>query len=159
MKKILIGLLLLVALLGCKTPGAQEIGVTSPFIGGTQGLDVQFQDFRAEVFDGGLDPFDIIVQVENKGEAAVQQQNAEVQISGINPFEFGVDVTQLKRTLPDDLIETRKTPEGQILESPPIFVEFNGLNHITKIAGATATFPIRADLCYLYSTTGGYFFI
>lgn len=153
MKRIIIAAILVIALMGCQQQDAEEVAISSPFIGGTQGLEISFQEFRSNVFAGGDDPFDIIVQVENEGENAVQRQNGQIEISGINPTEFGKTSAQLRKTLPDDMMEIRKTPEGQTLEPAPIFVEFTGLNYQQNIAGATATFPIRAEICYMYETT------
>lgn len=152
MKKILLIIMAIALLTSCQQQSSGEVSISSPFLGGTQGLEISFQDFRAEVFDGGQDPFDIVVQVENKGEAEVKQQNAEIQLSGINPFEFGKNTQFMQKNLPDDIIARQKT-ESQTIESPPTYVEFTGLNHIDKIIGSSAEFPIRAEICYLYETT------
>jgi len=155
MKKTILAILLTIALIGCQPQNTgEEISISNPFLGGTSGVEITFPDFRTEVFDGGDDPFDIVVQVENQGEAEVLRQNARIDISGINPYEFGKEPNALGKTLPEDLIATQQTPEGRITESPPLFVEFVGLNHVGKIAGARANYPIRANLCYLYKTTG-----
>lgn len=143
---------LLLFLIGCKQPKEEKVELTAPFVGGTTGILASFVDLREEVFDGGRDPFDVVVKLENKGEASVSKDNARVKISGINPAEFGKLEEELTKSPPDDLIATRKDPAGTVLPSPPVFVEFVGLNHFTPIAGAQATFPLRADLCYLYKT-------
>ncbi|MCX6708060.1 MAG: hypothetical protein NTW67_00215 [Candidatus Woesearchaeota archaeon] len=140
---------LVVACTGGETKGA--VSMTSPFVGGAQGLVIGFQDYRAEVFDGGQDPFNVIVKLENKGEALVPKDNVRVRITGINPVEFGKSEQLLTLLAPDDVIETRKTETG-VLSGPLVFTEFVGLNHAGRISGASAQFTLRADVCYLYRT-------
>ncbi|VVB81834.1 Uncharacterised protein [uncultured archaeon] len=140
---------LVVACTGGETKGA--VSMTSPFIGGTQGLAIAFQDYRAEVFDGGQDPFDVIVKLENKGEALVPKDNVRVRLTGINPAEFGKSESLLTLLAPDDVVETRKTETG-VLAGPAVFTEFVGLNHNGKISGASVQYTLRADVCYLYRT-------
>ena len=131
---------------------AQQINLQSPFLGGTEGLLLGFQDLRPEIFDNGKDPFDIVVRLENKGETVVAKQDVHVKISGINPTEFGKTEAQLLSNAPDDVVEVRKEPAGNILPGPLVFVEFTGLNHNSPIAGASNQFIIRADACYTYRT-------
>ncbi len=152
MKKIATVVLLLLLVIACKPGAKKSVSIESPFVGGTQGIVLGFQDFRKEVFDGGNDPFDIIVKLENKGEALVNSGNVKVKISGINPAEFSKSDESLVLNAPEEVIEVRKNPQGGFLPGPQVFVEFTGLNHKSPIAGASAQFTIRADVCYLYRT-------
>lgn len=156
MKKqiIILTLALAILLMGCE-PGQEEKSInigSNPFAGGTKGIDISFQDFRSTVFDGGLDPFDIIVRLENEGETLVPKDKIRVTLTGINPTEFGKSETDLTKRAPDDIVEKRKDSQGNILPGPPTFVEFTELNHRKKLTGASAEFTIRADACYLYRT-------
>lgn len=153
MKRILMIMLVLV-LVGCAAQQKQVIADANPFIGGTQGLTFAFQDFRSEVFDGNSDPFDIIVRVENKGEAFVGRDDVRVQLSGFNPGEFDKTAQELIRNAQEDVIETRKTPQGAVIPAPQVYVEFSDLNYEGKITGSAAQFPVRAEACYLYRTRG-----
>ena len=141
---------LLIFVLGCQ--GGEQIEIVSPFIGGTTGVVSDFVDFRTEVFDGGRDPFDIILKLENKGEVPVLKENVRVKISGINPAEFGKLEEQLTASPEDDLPETMKDAQGNILPGAPVFVEFKELNHISPITGTQIDLPLRAEVCYLYGT-------
>lgn len=139
--------------IGCNGGGGREVNIVeNPFIGGSQGLTIAFQDFRSEVFDGGLDPFDVIVKVENEGESLISKDNVQVTLSGINPSEFGKSQADLTKLAPDDVIEERKDPSGNIVPGPPVFVEFPEFNYRSALTGATAQFTLRADVCYLYRT-------
>jgi hypothetical protein len=124
----------------------------APFQGGSQGLVLDFQDLRKDVFDGGRDPFDVTVKLDNKGESLVKKEDVQVKLSGINPAEFSKGEADLMLNAPDDVIEVRKDPQGSILPGQQVFVEFTGLNHKGVISGASAQFPLRADVCYVYRT-------
>ena len=145
----LLSLLLLVA--ACK-PSEKTVEIT-PFIGGTEGLAIEFtSDQRKEVFDSGEDPFDVVVKLENKGEHLVTKGKATVSIAGILPQSFGKTEDDLRQNVNDDLIEKRRDPVGNILPGPPVFVEFIELNHISPIVGTTLQFPLRASVCYDYKS-------
>ncbi len=152
MRRFVVIVMLALLIVACKDGGKKQVTITSPFIGGSQGLALDFQDLRKDVFDGGKDPFDIIIKLENKGETLIARDNVRVKISGINPAEFGKTEQQLMLSAPDDVIEMRKDPQGGIIPSVPITVDFVGLNYKGFIAGASAQFTVRADACYLYRT-------
>ncbi len=152
MRRLVVILVLLFLVTACRPGEKKQLTIESPFAGGSQGLVLDFQDLRKDVFDGGRDPFDVIVRLENKGEALVKKENVKVKLSGINPAEFGKLEENLFMNAPDDAIEMRKDPQGAVLPGPPVFVEFTDLNHISPIAGASAQFTLRADVCYLYRT-------
>lgn len=149
-----IAITLLFLLVACAGGQSKPKGVVlqSPFAGGTAGLSLEFSELRKDVFDGGSDPFDILVKLENKGETLVSKENVLVKLSGFNPAEFEKTEAQLSLNAPDDVIELRKDPQGNILTPPATFVEFTGLNHKGLITGATAQFTVRANACYLYRT-------
>lgn len=153
MLKTLTFLFLIILLAGCapaKEEGTVEVKV--PFAGGTEGLSIDFSDFRKEVLDGGTDPFNVIVKLENKGETNVAPNRVRVKLTGINPREFGKVEEDLIKNAPEEITGVRKDPEGNILPGTPVFVEFTELNHFLPIAGARAPFTLRAEVCYLYST-------
>lgn len=153
MRRLIVILTLAFLLAGCAGGGKKQVIVdTNPFIGGSQGLVFGFQDLRAEVFDASSDPFDVIVRLENKGEALVKAEDVKVKLSGINPAQFSKSETDLTLSSTDDVIESRKDPNGALLPGPQVFVEFTGLNHKQAITGASAQFSLRADVCYLYRT-------
>jgi len=142
---------LLLFLIGCAGEG-EQVEIVSPFIGGTTGAIAEFVDLRTEIFDGGRDPFDVVVKLENMGEAEVEKEYIRVKLSGINPAEFGKLEEQLIMSPDDDLSAKRKDSAGNIIPGAPIFVEFKELNHISPITGARIDLPLRADVCYTYNT-------
>jgi len=151
MKKVLFATLLLV-LVACQADDGQIITATDPFIGGTQGLVFDFQDFRSEVFDASSDPFDMVVRIENKGETLVEKNNIQVKLSGFNPLLFNKGASELIKNAPDDIIEARKDPQGGIIPGPQVFTEFTDFNYAEQVTGAANQFPVRAEVCYLYRT-------
>ncbi|MBW3019094.1 hypothetical protein KY329_02840 [Candidatus Woesearchaeota archaeon] len=150
MRKIIIFAILAVALFGCEagTTG-QEVAISSPFIGGSQGLDFQWFDVRDVVFDV-KDPFDIVLQVDNKGEWEVGASQAQITLSGINPSDFQQSAANMKQDF-GPIFSTRKTLEGQVISGEVIYPEFKGFEHASKVA-ASVQYPLRADLCYDYGT-------
>jgi hypothetical protein len=153
--------ILAIIVAGCAGPASEgpERGIfgggdkvsTRTFIGGTQGLLLQFTEERprSEVFDGGADPFDIEIELSNDGEWDVAKEDVSVAISGIDPQEFGVST--LVQNTEEDLIAKVKDPEGNVIPSIPTYVLFPDLNHEAAVIGSVP-FPIRADVCYSYGT-------
>lgn len=126
---------------------------TTPFIGGTQGLKIDFVDsFPPDtVSDGGEDPFDIIVRVTNRGEADVSPEDVLVTISGFPASQFGRTVNDLAANSPELIERNLKNPDGSIVSSVPVEVEFNDFAYQNSVQG-NQPFPVRADICYMYST-------
>jgi hypothetical protein len=158
MKKIILTMimvLLLVAAVGCTTNNNTSTSSKStPFIGGTTGLNIQFYQSSPppEVYDGGDYPFQAVIKLENKGETDVKKENIIVKIAGIRAEEFGSSEGSLTKSPDQDVLATVKDPEGNIRNGAPVFVEFNGLNHKDPLAGNTP-FTFMADVCYVYETT------
>lgn len=154
MRRIISIIFILVMLTACTGGGksGEKIDLGAPFVGGTAGLSADFVDFRTDVFDGGRDPFDLVVKLENKGEATVAPGRVRVKISGVNPAEFGKLEENLILSPTEELMSVRKDPQGNALPGSQSTVEFIGLNHFSPIAGAQVSFPLRADVCYTYST-------
>ncbi len=151
MRKLAILLVLLVVVLASCKGGSKTLDL-KPFIGGTSGLNIDFLDFRTEVFDGGDDPFDLVVKLENDGEYDVSKEKAIVSLSGIRPQEFNKAESDLVKQPEDDIIASKLDSKGNAMVSGPVSVEFRELNHISLISGAALTFPVRADVCYQYQT-------
>jgi hypothetical protein len=142
---ILVSLLILAA---CEGQGEKKTESTAAFIGGSQALALQFTQLRPEVFDGGEDPFDVIVRLENKGEWDVVRDKAKVRLNGVNPSEFGKVPEDFAQSPPEDLLKVSRDSR-----SPPIDVEFRGLNYQARITGAALPpFPLVATACYGYGT-------
>ncbi|MEM4253882.1 MAG: hypothetical protein QXR48_00635 [Candidatus Woesearchaeota archaeon] len=154
MRKIITVIVLLVMITACAGAGkkGEKVDLGAPFVGGTAGVVAEFIDFRSEVFDGGRDPFDVVVKLENKGEATARPERVRVKLSGINPAEFGKLEEDLKKSPTDELFAVTKDPQGNIIPGGQTTVEFIGLNHFAPITGAQVTLPLRADICYTYST-------
>jgi len=153
MRRALIALLVLIVVLaGCAGKGGKKVDLTAPFVGGTAGISADFLDSRKQVFDGGRDPFDIVVKLENKGESTVLPNRVRVKLSGVNPSEFSKLEEDLTKNPPDELTAVRKDSQGNTIPGAQTTVEFNALNHFSQISGAQVTFPLRADVCYTYTT-------
>ncbi len=151
--KYLIGILtLLVLFIASCTTETQKVVTIQPFIGGNDALIVSFDQLRKEVFDGGNDPFDVTIKIQNKGESDVSKTKARVKLSGVKPQEFGRAEQDFLKTPESDLESRKKDASGGVIETSPHFVSFKDINHATAIQGNELAFPLRADVCYLYST-------
>lgn len=145
--------LMMLALTGCTDGGGETGTKTDPFIGGVNGVTVEFAEGNPpeEVYDGGDNPFDVTVVLENKGETLVENGDVQVKLSGILASEFGTSESDLKVNPDEDLIETKKNAEGGTIKGPRVFVTFSDLNREEELEG-NKQYPIRADVCYLYET-------
>jgi len=155
MKKygIVLFVCVLLFLMGCEGGGEETATSGTPFLGGTNGVLVNFENSPPpEVFDGGDFPFDIIVKLKNSGEWEVPKEKIRVKITGIRAEQFGLVETNLVANSPDDLPKMQRDATGKLLDSPPVFVEFNNFNHDDTITGSELTYPVRADVCYRYGT-------
>ncbi len=143
--------LALLLLSGCGREGRQV--TLQPFIGGTEGLELEFApDFRTEVRDGGEDSFDVPVWLENRGETLVRKGDIRVQLQGIKPEEFGKSAADLMLAPDEDLEPRDQDDAGNTIQGTRLSVEFRNLNHQSKIVGSQLTYPLRADICYGYRT-------
>jgi len=151
MRRYLLMAMLCIGLLAaCQPSDNGIIDITSPFLGGTDAISIDLLNMRADVFDGGEDPFDIVVQLENRGEFTVPKDQVRVSVSGINPAEFSK--LDLATSPDDDLLALRKDSQGSIITSPRVIVEFTDLNYLPRLVGTTQSFPLVIDVCHLYGT-------
>ena len=65
-----LSILLILLLASCARPSSVDL---EPFIGGKEGVQASFADLREHVFDGGNDPFDVVIRIDNHGEAAISR--------------------------------------------------------------------------------------
>jgi hypothetical protein len=152
MKKMFIVLTAMLLVLAACTSN-DGFNSTTPFIGGTQGLKVEYvQSFPPDtVSDGGTDPFDIIVKVTNRGESDVLAEDVKITISGFSANQFGRQVSDLTKTSPELIERNIKNPDGSIVSSVPVEIEFSDFAYQASVQG-NQQFPIRADICYKYTT-------
>jgi hypothetical protein len=157
MRKILIATLIVLALVisACSGGGNQQDN-TKTYIGGSQGLKIKFATGAppVQVSDiGGDESFDIIVEIENKGEEPVLASDAYISIKGFPPEAFGKSVGDVTDVAPDENIDARiKTADATIIEPPMIYTTIEGLKYQYAEPG-NVQYPVRAEICYLYETS------
>lgn len=125
-----------------------------PYIGGTDGLEIQFADEAppTEVFDGGSDPFDIELILQNVGEAPINRENVKIMIEGLHPGDFGKTQSDfIVNGINEDIEATYKDFDGNKLLSPDVYITFNNLNFQGTLPG-NKNYPIWASICYNYKT-------
>lgn len=143
---LIVLLLMVSAQEGCEqTPTGKE----NPFVGGTEGILIDFVEGAPppEVFDQGH-PFEIVVRLQNKGEADVETNGGRVDISGISKQDFSGIYTL---NFPEKLFGAYKNPEGDVVEGTTTYLTFSGFQHRKSLPG-NMLFTVRADVCYKYRT-------
>ncbi len=157
---VVLGVVLLIFIAGCDGKGDVVGGApTTPFLGGSQGLDMNFLRGSPpdEVSDGGTFPFQVIVSLKNLGEYDfnLDTNQVEVNLIGILASDFGVSDSSLRDKNPEDVPTPRqRDSEGDIIEPVEVYVEFPSsgeFNFGGSIAGNTP-FTFRAEVCYRYQT-------
>jgi len=157
-RHIIIGIMLvgLLVLAGCGGNSDTTVGPSkTPFVGGTTALSMEFIEGAPpiEIFDNGNFPFAINLKIENLGEDDVETSDGYVEITGIDPGDFGLSgQSELKQDLPYDIKGVVKNFQGTVLVGDTIITEFNDLNFENDIRGNWDGPRIRANLCYNYET-------
>jgi len=156
MKKFLLIILLvgIMTLSACNGGGNDGASREDTYLGGSQGLKITFaQGAPPETVSdvGGEQEFDIVIDIDNKGEHAVAAQDAEIKIVGFPPEAFGQSIGGLAEEPEEDIEPRRKNPDGTIIEPPIVQTIFEGLAYQYKEPG-NVDFPIIAEICYNYET-------
>lgn len=127
------------------------------YVGGTNGVALSFEPNSppAETVDGGDNSFAIAVRLENKGETAIKKSDVFVKLAGFPPQNFNLRAGDLIKSPPDDLSALQLQSSGSIIPSSPSIVEFQNLNHVSLVTGASQAYPIQASACYAYTTNAG----
>jgi len=154
------GIVLLFLIAACDGGGGDAIGgaPTTPFLGGSQGLVIEFLEGSPpdEVTDGNTFPFQAVVSLRNEGEFDLITSDVKVSLIGFLPSDFGANPTDLVNQPPEQNPTSRKRDsEGNIIEPVETFRTFPSplvfFNFASTLAGNTA-FIFRADVCYKYQT-------
>lgn len=155
MKKLLVlfTIFLLVALAGCQTQESAEPRTGKAFIGGNEGLRIGFLTGAPpdSVFDTD-NPFSISLKVENVGEYDIENTaDATVEITGISAADFGVDRSDLKKNVEEELDKASLDSAGNTIQGTTTVVDFEDLEYQGTVSG-TVQFPLVANICYEYGT-------
>ena len=157
MKRGIIVVLLLISILvisGCKDFGIGKKKVPSPqqqaFVGGTKGLEVAFALDQPPntVLDNNQETFFITLLVKNVGEFTIPIGKLIASLSGVQQNSFGISSINVLNNF--DLFGVGKDREF-ITPGGEDFIEFGEASFKPDIPGTTS-FPLRADVCYLYQT-------
>ena len=145
---------LFVVMLGLLLSGCnQKTSSENPFIGGTNGLLVNFLEGAPpqEVFDSGTSPFQVIVELTNDGEYTIPKGSVEVRLVGFNPEDFGLSASDIVKQPSEDLEGVRKDLSGNKIPGTTTQIVFPQMNYEKQIS-VDHEFPIRAEVCYNYQT-------
>ncbi len=141
---------------GCK--GGETAGAPrTPFIGGTNGLIIDFMEGSPpeEVLDDSSYGFQALVKLKNDGEFTVEKNKVKVSLLGIDPNDFSTSLSQLIDKMPDqDVMSKRRDAEGNLIDGLEVFISFPDENSelVPKRFSGNTEFTLRADVCYMYET-------
>lgn len=149
MKKVILFLVIGLFLVGCEKK--VDTTFSKPFIGGTNAAAFNFIEGSppAEVYDGGSYPFEVTLNVENKGEYDVPKEKISVELVGFYPPDF--NNPEIKKNPDEDLGKSYIDSEGNIIPGTITYVTFPGFNFMEELK-ANNEYRIRANLCYVYGT-------
>ncbi len=156
---ILFGIFSLFFITGCGKGDTDAISAASPFLGGSQGIEIKFLDGAPpdEITDGNTFPFRIVLSIKNEGEFDLDNANkVRVDLKGILPADFNALDSDIKNLNPESAPNARKKDsEGNIIEAVETFATIPRSKDLSllpnKISGNTE-FTFRADVCYQYGT-------
>lgn len=142
----MIGLFILV---GCE----KEAVTTSSkvFLGGTSAIKFDFIEGSppAEVYDGGSYPFEVTLNVENKGEYDVPKDKIDIELVGFYPPDFNDPV--VSKQPDEDLEKSYIDSEGNTIPGTVTYVTFPGFSFL-EVLPANNEYRMRANVCYVYGT-------
>ena len=151
MKKIIYAIFIisLFVLVGCE--GETATMSSKVFIGGTEAIKFEFIEGSppAEVYDGGSYPFEVTLNVENKGEYDVPADKINIDLVGFYPPDFNNPV--IAKSPDEELEKSYIDSEGNVVPGTVTYVTFPAFNFMDELS-ANNEYRIRANLCYVYGT-------
>ena len=145
----LIYIFVIIFTIGCTRTTTRTRPETNIHVG-YEGLEMSFVKDAppTEVYDRDY-PFGVNVRFENVGEYDIPANKIKLQITGIDPSDFGG--VQLTNTNDEELRGASIDPQGNAIEGGIANIDFSGLQ-ASEITGKVE-FNIRAKACYPYGTT------
>ena len=153
---IIISIMTLLLLAGCNNESEGQQSRSSKFIGGTEGLRIEFVDGTPpkEVLDSGQQ-FGATIKLSNQGEHTVLEGDAIVLLSGFSAGDFGVGANDLIKVAEDSLLGASRDAAGNKVQGAITTVDFpanqQSFEYQKRIAGSIS-YNIKADVCYPYTS-------
>lgn len=162
---VVFSVILLFLIAGCKGNG-EKPDEDEPFIGGTEGLQIEFAMNRPpdEIYDNANTRFRVWVGLKNMGEfpnvddgGSLKTTEVRVNLEGVNketlidPDE--IDLEDLIDKNPPRPLNSRKKEDNNIIEPETVHVVFPDETNSFYYYGEGSYSPtFRADVCYKYGT-------
>ena len=143
---LIISILILVSCTsGTKAPA-------SGFIGGKEGinaiLNIDSTSGESKVFDKGVDPFKISLNLQNKGEEDVKSGSLLVTLDGINFQAFQIRDPTQKNSIP---LPGLRREAGKVTPAAQSVMQFDA--NYAPDEDADRIIDLSANICYQYRTT------
>ncbi|MCD6590177.1 hypothetical protein J7K74_03265 [Candidatus Woesearchaeota archaeon] len=149
-KNTILGVLIVGLFLFTSCAQQQTTTTGKTFIGGTQGLAVEFLQGAPpdNILSGGQLPFSILVKIENKGEYPA---SGYIKLGGIDPSSLGLEEKDLEIQF-NALKEVKLSSTGAIMPGGITQIGWQGLTYNQAIPSGTMNVPITVTSCYDYGT-------
>ncbi len=134
----------LVAFSGCLSK--QE--TTTAFVGGTNGLTMQFQNLPATVFSNT--PFNIMVLVNNEGESNILANNATFLLNNAQVLGITSDVIQKN----SKALAGSKKIGTSIIPGSPQLINWTGAKFSGTVLTEQQKVTVSVEACYPYNSLG-----
>ena len=125
-KTILIAIILVSIFLVACTSGGTSKTTASGFIGGKEGLSttltIDSTSGGNKIFDNGVDPFKINVNLQNKGEHEVKESEVLITLDGVNFNAFQIRDPSQRSILP---LSGLRKEAGKVTAPAQTIVEFD----------------------------------
>lgn len=144
------------ALTGCNSNTTPTGPTYAPFVGGTQGVTMEFipempPTTQGAILDGGRSPFSIGVKITNEGEYDLLPGDLFLEVIGLNPAHFGITYNDLALELADPVEGTKKQINGQTVPGQFTNIVFENLAYLPDSQGDwVQNFKVKG--CYHYKT-------
>ncbi|MFH2027693.1 MAG: hypothetical protein ABIJ08_01010 [Nanoarchaeota archaeon] len=135
-------------LAGCQGGGDGGVSRTG-FIGGTTAVVADFLTGSppSEVYQNT--PFEIILNVENKGEVKVLKSDMKIKLVGFDRADFSTP--DIEKSPTEDLEPAYIDAEGNLIPGTVTYVTFDKFSY-NGLLPANNEYTVRAETCYKYGT-------
>lgn len=149
---VILFIVMILGVAGCTTggDGTTNVGVSGAFNGGDRALTYAFAEGAPpeRIRDGGLQPFQVRVRVQNSGEYDISEGSGFVTLTGFNPADLGL--TQTSQALP--FMRGFKKQGNNVIDGTVHQATFNNLRYEPELPSGSTSQRIFANFCYPYQT-------
>lgn len=148
--KFLAVLAAVILLVGCTGGGGSGTKTLTSYVGGDQGLSIEFNEDEPpkEVLDNDEESFFVSLVLKNEGEYTIKRNEIIASLSGISKDDFGLSSLDAENEF--ELL--RKVKDGSTVREGDTDILEIGKGKYKDDLAADFTTTLVADVCYTYRT-------